>query len=165
MFHRAMFHWASKITPKYVYTMHVHQLEAEKENRERFRRYGYIVSLSKDYFEVEDLAKMLGIKSKGRHKLPHSLKTLVSQKHACICQTFFYLSPKMLLSLAFSEGHYIWGVMQKYSNPASTGFLSLSIVFAVRWMVITAFELTSVNQRCLYARAHLSVAYGSCGPL
>jgi len=38
---------------------------------------GYVISLNKNYFKAKDLTNMLGIKPKGRHKLSHSLKTLI----------------------------------------------------------------------------------------
>ena len=41
---------------------------------------GYVISLNKDYFKAKDLTNMLGIKPKGRHKMSHSLETLVSHK-------------------------------------------------------------------------------------
>jgi len=81
MFHGAMRHRTFKITPKYVYTMHVHQCDVEKENsREILKTIGYVISLNKSYFKVKDLTNMLAIKPNGRHKLSHSLKTLVNQK-------------------------------------------------------------------------------------
>lgn len=81
MFHRAKRHRTFKITPKYVHTMHVHQCDVEKENsREILKTIGYVISLNKSYFKVKDLTNMLAIKPNGRHKLSHSLKTLVNQK-------------------------------------------------------------------------------------
>lgn len=81
MFHRENRHRTFKITPKYVYIMHVHQCDVEKEkSRETLKTIGYVISLNKSYFKVKDLTNMLAIKPNGRHKLSRSLKTLVNQK-------------------------------------------------------------------------------------
>ena len=53
------------------------RIEKEK-SREILKIIGYVISLNKRYFKTKDLTNMLGIKSKGRHKLSHSLETLVS---------------------------------------------------------------------------------------
>jgi len=50
----------------------------EEKSREILKIIGYVISLNKRYFKAKDLTNMLGIKSKGRHKLSHSLETLVS---------------------------------------------------------------------------------------
>jgi len=55
------------------------RVEKEKA-REILKIIGYVISLNKRYFKAKDLTNMLGIKSKGRHKLSHSLETLVSHK-------------------------------------------------------------------------------------
>ena len=61
--------------------MYVYQCDVGKENsRENLKTIGYVISLNKSYFKVKDLTNMLGIKPNGRHKLSHSLKTLVNQK-------------------------------------------------------------------------------------
>jgi len=81
MFHGAMRHRTFKITQKYVCTMYVHQCDVGKEkSREILKTIGYVISLNKSYFKVRDLTNMLAIKPNGRHKLSHSLKTLVNQK-------------------------------------------------------------------------------------
>ena len=81
MFHREIRHRTFKITPKYVYIMHVPQCDVEKEkSREILKTIGYVISLNKSYFKVKDLTNMLTIKPNGRHKLSRSLKTLVSKK-------------------------------------------------------------------------------------
>lgn len=81
MFHRAKRHRTFRIKSKYVYTMYVHQCDVEKEkSREILKTAGYVISLNKSYFKAKDLTNMLAIKPNGRHKLSHSLKTLVNQK-------------------------------------------------------------------------------------
>jgi len=61
--------------------MYINQCDVGKENlREILKTIGYVISLNKSYFKVKDLTNMLAIKPNGRHKLSHSLKTLVSQK-------------------------------------------------------------------------------------
>jgi len=68
MFHRIILHSTSKITPKYVYTMYIHQCNAGEENSKGIlKTLSYIVSLNKNYFKAKDLTNMLGIKPKGRH--------------------------------------------------------------------------------------------------
>jgi len=81
MFHRAKRHRIFRITLEYVYIMYINQCDVGKENlREILKTIGYVISLNKSYFKVKDLTNMLAIKPNGRHKLSHSLKTLVSQK-------------------------------------------------------------------------------------
>lgn len=81
MFHRAKRHRIFRITSEYVYTMYINQCDVGKENlKEILKTIGYIISLNKSYFKVKDLTNMLAIKPNGRHRLSHSLKTLVSQK-------------------------------------------------------------------------------------
>jgi hypothetical protein len=61
--------------------MCAHEWEVEKgSSREILKTIGYVISLNKNYFKVKNLTNMLGIKTKGRHKMSRSLKTLVGQK-------------------------------------------------------------------------------------
>ena len=59
--------------------MYVHQSE-EESSKGILKILDYVISLNKDYFKARDLANMLGIKPKGRHKLSHSVETLVRRR-------------------------------------------------------------------------------------
>ena len=111
MFHREVLHRTFKITPKYVYIMHVHQCDVGKENsREILKAIGYVISLDKSYFKVKDLTNMLAMKPNGRHKLSHSLKTLVSQKQIEIyhknSRNLYYIPVQKKLQDAYYE--FLW---------------------------------------------------------
>jgi len=58
----------------------MHSRVKREDSREILKIIGYVISLNKSYFKARDLTNMLGIRSRGRHRLSHSLKTLVSRR-------------------------------------------------------------------------------------
>jgi hypothetical protein len=89
-----------------------------KENsREILKTIGYVISLNKNYFKVKDLTNMLGIKPKGRHKLSHSLKTLVSRELIVIyyknSRNFYHIPVQKRLLDAYYES--LWDHVQNHA--------------------------------------------------
>ena len=88
--------------------MRVYQRHTSEENsRGILRIIGYVISLNKEYFRVKDVTNMLGMKPKGRHRVSHSLKILVSHRLIEIyhknSRNFYYIPVQKDLLDAYYE--------------------------------------------------------------